>query len=93
MFPIIGSLLVAAAGHLLGKAAGKVWDTQAKRETAPAAGASSGSFASALSNETQRHAQAPGLTATGASRGPGLPPASGDFGGLRDAAAARIEAP
>jgi hypothetical protein len=92
MFPVIGSLLVAAAGHLLGKAAGKVWDTQAKRDTT-AAGSAPGSFSSALSTEAQRFAQAPGVTATDAARGPGLPPASGDFGGIRELAAERIEAP
>jgi len=59
MFPLIGSLLVAAAGHLLGKAAGKAWDAQGKRDTA-AAGAAQGSFSSELSKETQRFAQAPG---------------------------------
>ena len=92
MFPVIGSLLVAVAGHLLGKAAGKAWDAQAKRDAA-AAGAAQGSFSSALSKETQRFAQAPGMTETDAPRGPGLPPASGDFGGLRQLAAERIEAP
>ncbi len=92
MFPLIGSLLVAAAGHLLGKAAGKAWDAQGKRDAA-AAGAAQGSFSSELSKESQRFAQAPGVTATDAPRGPGLPPATGDFGGLRQLAADRIEAP
>ena len=89
MFPLIGSLLISVAGHLLGKAAGKALDSNAKPDT----GAAQSSFSTTLSQETQRFAQGPVVTATDMPSGPGLPPATSDFGAFRQLAAERIEAP
>jgi len=89
MFPLIGSLLISVAGHLLGKVAGKALDSNAK----PDAAAAQHSFSTTLSQETQRFAQAPGSTAVDMPTGPGLPPANGNFGALRSLGADRIEAP
>ena len=89
MFPLIGTLLISVAGHLLGKAAGKALDSNAK----PDAGSAQSSFSSTLSQETQRLAAAPGVTATDMPSGPGLPPATSDFGAFRQLGANRIEAP
>ena len=89
MFPLIGSLLISVAGHLLGKAAGKALDSNTK----PDAGAAQSSFSTTLSQETQRFAQGPAATATDMPSGPGLPPATSDFGAFRQLAAERIEAP
>jgi len=95
MFPLIGTLLMSVAGHLLGKAAGNAWDARVKTETPAAGTAQSGqsAFSSALAKETQRLAQAPGTTATDAPSGPGLPPAKTDLGGIRQLIADRFEAP
>ena len=95
MFPLIGSLLISVAGHLLGKSVGNAWDARAKGEAAAAGTAQSGqkAFSSTLAQETQRFAQAPAVTAVDVSGGPGLPPAKADFGAIRQLLADRFEAP
>ena len=87
MFPLIGTLLMSVAGHLLGKAAGKVMDSNSKPDAGQA------SFTKVLAQENQRLAQVPGATATDGATGPGLPPAANGFGGAHPLLVDRFEAP
>jgi len=88
MFPLIGTLLMSVAGHLLGKAAGKVMDSNSKPDAGQA------SFSKVLAQENQRLAEPSGATADVPAGGPGLPPTSNGFGGARNLLAAeRFEAP
>lgn len=81
MFPLIGSFLVSIVGHLVGKSISQAWEAQ-KSAPAAANGAQNSSepFAAALTDETRRYAEAPGLTATDAPT-VGLPPATVNFAG------------
>lgn len=81
MFPLIGSFLVSIVGHLVGKSISQAWENS---KNAPAQTSStqtsSEPFATALTDETRRYAEAPGLTATDAPT-MGLPPATVNFAG------------
>jgi hypothetical protein len=66
MLPLIGSFLLSAIGGLAGKALWRAWENF---QNAPAAvsgtrQAGSAPFATVLQDQTQRFAQAPGVTAT-----------------------------
>ena len=101
MFPLIGTLVMSVAGHLLGKAAGNAWDARKTEaaKTGPTQSGQSG-FSAELAKETQRLAQAPGTTASDAPSAlglppakAGLPPAKADVAGIRQLLVDRFEAP